>query len=94
MKKDCRKFKELHKLKELRRRIGGPLPRFKARWKRESSLQQRAGTQTVTVEETKEEKGVPPAYDPDLLMAHINKMKLEDRDSFLDRLLVNDTEDF
>jgi len=69
--------------------------KFKALQEREESpLPQRAETQTATIEETKKEKEVPPAYDPDLLMVHINKMKLEGHDSFLNRLLVNDTEDF
>src|SRR6266850_3426116 len=82
------------KLKECQRKGGGPLPQFKARWKRESPLQQEAGTQMTTVEETKEEEEVTLAYNPDSLITHINNMKIEDRDSFLDRLLVNDTEDF
>ena len=49
----------------------------------------------VTVEEDKEEGNeIPPAYDPDSLMVHIKNMKIEDRNSFMDRLLVQDTEDF
>src|SRR6267142_581654 len=72
---------DCRKLKVLQERGGSPLP-------------QKDEIQTTTIKETKEEKEVPPAYDPDSLMAQINEMKLEDRDSFLDRLLVNDTEDF
>jgi len=69
--------------------------KFKTLQEREgSSLPRRAETQTATVKETKEGEEVPLAYNPDSLMTHINKMKLEDRDSFLDCLLVNDTEDF
>jgi len=48
----------------------------------------------TTVEETKEEEEVPLAYNPDSLITHINNIKIEDHDSFLDCLLVNDTEDF
>jgi hypothetical protein len=57
---------------------------------------QKAKVRATTVEEDKEEeaKEVPPAYDPNSLMIHINKMKIEDRDDFLDRLLVRDTEGF
>jgi hypothetical protein len=51
----------------------------------------------TTVEEDQEKKEIkegPPAYDPELLMVHIKNMKIEDRDNFLDRLLVQDTEGF
>jgi len=48
----------------------------------------------ATVEEAKEEKEIPPAYNLDSLMVHINNMKIEDHDSFLDHLLVKDTEGF
>ena len=49
------------------------------------------------MEEDKEEKETkegPPAYNPESLMVHIKNMKIEDRDNFLDRLLVQDTEGF
>ena len=50
--------------------------------------------ETDNEEEEEEAKEVPPAYDPDSLMVHIKKMKTEDRDGFLDRLLVQDHEGF
>jgi hypothetical protein len=47
------------------------------------------------VKEDKEEGNeIPPAYNPDSLMVHIKNMKIEDHDSFMDCLLVQDTEDF
>ena len=56
---------------------------------------QKAKARATTVENDEEEtKETPPAYDPDSLMVHIRKMKIEDRDSFLDRLLVQDNEGF
>lgn len=58
---------------------------------------QKAKARAATIESDEEEeeaKEVPPAYDPDSLMVHIKKMKTEDRDGFLDRLLVQDHEGF
>ena len=70
--------------------------KFKALQEKEGSIPpKKAKAQAVTVEEDKEEGNeIPPAYDPDSLMVHIKNMKIEDCDSFMDRLLVQDTEDF
>src|SRR6266850_6161323 len=73
--------KDCHKFKALQKKGGSPLP-------------QKAKARVATVEEAKEEKEIPPAYNPDSLMVHINNMKIEDCDSFLDQLLVKDTEGF
>jgi len=73
--------KDCRKFKALQEKGGNPLP-------------QKAKARVATVEEAKEEKEIPPAYNPDLLMVHINNMKIEDCDSFLDHLLVKDTEGF
>ena len=43
-------------------------------------------------EDSKEE--TPSAYDFKTLMAHIRKMKTEERDEFLDQLLVQDHQGF
>jgi hypothetical protein len=70
--------------------------KFKALQEKEGSIPpKKAKARAVTVEEDKEEGNeIPPAYDPDSLMVHIKNMKIEDCDSFMDRLLVQDTEDF
>ena len=73
--------KDCHKFKALQEKGGSPLP-------------QKAKARVATVEEAKEEKEIPPAYNPDSLMVHINNMKIEDCNSFLDHLLVKDTEGF
>jgi hypothetical protein len=56
----------------------------------------KAKARVAKIEEEKEEprEETPPAYDPETLMAHIKKMKIEDRDDFLDWLLVQDNQGF
>src|SRR6266850_134247 len=54
--------KDCRKFKALQEKGGSPLP-------------QKAKTRVATVEEAKEEKEIPPAYNPDSLMVHINNMK-------------------
>ena len=69
--------------------------KFKALQEKEGNEPpKKAKTQVVTVEEDKEEGNeIPPAYDPDSLMVHIKNMKIEDCNSFMNHLLVQDTED-
>ena len=70
--------------------------KFKALQKKEESAPpKKAKARAVTIEEDKEEGNeIPPAYDLDSLMVHIKNMKIEDCDSFIDCLLVQDTEDY
>ena len=70
--------------------------KYKAAQEKEKDKPLKTKVRATTVEEEgkKETDEVPPAYNPETLMAHIKSMKIEDRDSFLDRLLVQDTEGF
>jgi len=69
--------------------------KFKAAQGKETHSQKaKARATTVESDDEEEEKEVPPAYKPDSLMVHINSMKIEDRNDFLDRLLIQDNEGF
>ena len=42
---------------------------------------------------TKDQGEEPPAYDPDGLITHLKRMKAEDRDDFMDRVMLLDGHD-
>jgi len=59
--------------------------KFKALQRREEVHSHRKLKPSGHSRRTKEEKN-PTCYNPDSLMVHINNMKIEDRDNFLDPL--------